>query len=386
MATGLKPEIRTVETRRDLKLFLRLPRLIYAGMAGFSPRLDFEQAEILDPKRGPFFRHGRARYFLAVRDGVAVGRISAQIDDLGRPGEGLFGCLDAIDDFAVVEALLTAAEGWLAGEGARLARGPFMLSINGESGLLLEGQMTPAMVMMGWSPAYLADHLERAGYQLGKRLLTYRMALEADTDNAHAASLRGRLVTGRNRVRGLDMANLAREAEIFATLFNDAWAGNWGFAPITQAEIAKMLTSMRLMLHRDFGVVFETDGKPIGFALALPNLAEIVHEFNGRLLPFNWLKLGRWALGRKCRSVRIILMGVAGAVRSSVLGAAVPIVLIDELIQRSKGDGWQVDEIEMGWVLEDNLQVRALIEKVGGNVDKTYGIFDKELAAPTGGR
>lgn len=368
-------EIRPVESRGDFALFVRLQRLLYDGMEGFRPRLDKEFREVLDRKRGPFFKHGRARYFLAFRDGRPVGRISAQIDDLAPAGAGFFGCLDAADDGEAVAALLSAAEDWLKGEGATVFRGPFMLSINGESGLMLEGQTSAPMIMMGWSPTYLAAHLERAGYRLVKRLYSYRLALDAEGENAHAASLRNRLVTGKNRMRGLRLHDLAGEAAIFSDVFNDAWADNWGFVPITAAEIGKMLGSLVMVLRPDSAVVFESDGKPIGFAMTLPNLSEIVQGFNGTLLPFNWLKFAIWALRKDATSVRVILFGVRRAMRSSVLGAAMPLVIIDELLRRSRT--WKIREVEMGWVLEDNVQVRSLIEKVGGEVDKTYGVFEK---------
>ncbi|MCC2113564.1 MAG: hypothetical protein KDJ16_16130 [Hyphomicrobiales bacterium] len=374
-------KIRSVQSRRDLKRFIRLPRRVYTGMAGYHPRLDYEQRQILDPRRGPFFRHGKARYWLAYHNGRAVGRISAQLDELAPQvdGEmiGFFGCLDSIDDQTTVEALLGTAESWLREHGVSVVRGPFTLSINGESGLLLAGFAANPMVLMGWSPPYLSAHLEKSGYRLARSLYSYRLATGGHWDSAQTASLRKRLLAGRVRVRGLDMRHLRREQEIFRNLFNDAWADNWGFAPMARSEMEKLFGSMRPILHHDFGTIFETDDKPVAFALVLPNLAEIVGKFDGRLLPFNWMRLAWWVLRRRYTSGRIILFGVAGDFRGSVLGAAVPLVMIDELVRRSRR--WRFVELEMGWVLEDNRQVRTLIEKFGGVIDKTYGVFEKRL-------
>lgn len=373
--------IRSVRSRRDLRRFIRLPRYVYTGLPGYHPRLDYEQRQILDPRRGPFFHHGKARYWLAYHNGRTVGRISAQLDALAPKidGEaiGFFGCLDAIDDEQTVASLLGAAEAWLQEHGVSIVRGPFTLSINGESGLLLAGHSARPMVLMGWSPPYLAMHVERSGYRLVRSLYSYRISRDGDWDGAKTAALRKRLLDGRVRVRGLNVRRLGREREIFRDLFNDAWADNWGFVPMAQSEMKKLFQSMRPILHRDGGAVFEVDGKAIAFALILPNLAEIAGGFGGRLLPFNWLRLAWWVLRKRYRSARVIMFGVAREVRGSVLGAAIPPIMIDEIIKH--GRNWRVADLEMGWVLDENRKVRALIEKAGGVIDKTYGVFEKRL-------
>src|SRR5262249_42291105 len=147
------------------------------SMPGFVPRLDIGERQALDPKQAPFFKHGEAQYWIAWRDSKPVGRISAQIDRLSDERLGMFGCLDAADDADVLRALLKEAEEWLGARGKTVMRGPSTLSINGESGLLIEGQLAPAMTMMPWHPAYLAGHAVAAGLSEVKRLLSYSIDL-----------------------------------------------------------------------------------------------------------------------------------------------------------------------------------------------------------------
>jgi hypothetical protein len=97
-----------------LKQFLRLPRQLYVDLEGYEPPLDIERSEMLHPKKAHFFHRGEAQYFLAYQDQQPVGRISAQIDERHRtrPGNadiGFFGCLDAIDDRAVIMKLVECA-------------------------------------------------------------------------------------------------------------------------------------------------------------------------------------------------------------------------------------------------------------------------------------
>ena len=170
-----------------------------------------------------------------------AGRISAQIDHAdpaSKDGLGLFGCCDAIDDREVVQALVKAAENWLSSKGMRQMRGPFNLSINGETGLQVEGQDQDAMVLMPWHPRYLAGHLGAAGLEPVKDVLAYTLA--CDREFAWEKDRRLRSATGSYlKVRGLDMKHLEAEADLMQNLFNDAWAKNGGLRPCCATKSAR---------------------------------------------------------------------------------------------------------------------------------------------------
>src|SRR5262249_6074169 len=161
--------------------------------------------------------HGYASYWIASRDGREVGRISAQIDHAAQGTDaadiGLFGCLDAIDDGEVVGELARTAEDWLRRQGRRIARAPFLLSIHGETVLLLDGHTLPPITLMPWHPAYLAARLHAAGYAPAMRLHAFDLEFDktpADPRVHELAGLRSRLgIT----VRNLRMDALAADME-----------------------------------------------------------------------------------------------------------------------------------------------------------------------------
>ena len=74
-------EIRPVHSTGDLRRFIRLPFGLYRHEPNWVAPLIFERKQFLDRRKNPFFEHGRAEYFLALRDGKPVGRITAQVDD-----------------------------------------------------------------------------------------------------------------------------------------------------------------------------------------------------------------------------------------------------------------------------------------------------------------
>ena len=119
----MKIDVRPVAGKADMKTFISLPGEILSHDPNWVEPLHFERKEFFSAKKNPWFTHGRAQYFLAMRDGRVVGRVSAQIDDLSPKVDGgvcgLFGGLTAVEDQAVVSALLDAAEGMVTCRGGR---------------------------------------------------------------------------------------------------------------------------------------------------------------------------------------------------------------------------------------------------------------------------
>ena len=374
--------IEPVDNGRRFQEFARAPRLLYQGLAGYEPPLDLAAMELLKPGKGTFFSHGEAAYFLARREGRLVGRISAQIDHAdpaSKEGLGLFGCCDAIDDAEVVQTLLSAAESWLSGKGMKRMRGPFNLSINGETGLMIEGQDQGGMVMMPWHPSYLARHLVGAGLGPVKDVLAY--TLSCADEFVWEKERRLRNATGSYlKVRGLDMKNLESEADIMQKLFNDAWAKNWGFTPMLPEEVKTMTREFRPFLREEFGAFVERNGEVIAFALCMPNIDYLARGLGGRLLPFGWAPFG-WRLWREpARSLRLILLGIRSDLQSRTLGALATSILITEFIRRLRHWRWSTASIEFSWILEDNYRIRSIIESSGAKLTKRYRVFEKELS------
>jgi hypothetical protein len=129
------------------------------------------------PRRNPYFQHAEAISSWPSAMGVPVGRISAQLDRLHlerhKDGAGQFGFLEAIDDAIGLRCPVDAAAAWLAKRGASSMRGPFSLSINDETGLLVDGFDRPPSVMMGHARPYYAARLEALGFTKAKDLIAY---------------------------------------------------------------------------------------------------------------------------------------------------------------------------------------------------------------------
>ena len=360
------------------RAFWALAANLYRHDAQWVPPLLAERHELLSP-RNPVFGHVRMQAWLVQRGDAVVGRISAQIDTLYAQTHGdrvgYFGLLEAEDDPDVFATLLGTAEQWLRARGATEVRGPFNLTINEECGLLVDGFDTPPMVMMGHARPYYAARLEALGYAKAKDLLAYIVG----TDFAFPAAAQRVIERERDQVslRPVDFRHLDRDIEILRDIFNDAWAGNWGFVPFTAAEFKQLGQLVRWLVDPGFVQIAEINGEPVAMIAVLPNINEAIADLRGRLLPFGWAKL-LWRLKvRHPEGVRVALMGVRKRLQRSRLGSALAMLVIDAARQTALRRG--ATQAEMSWILEDNRGMCSIIESLGSRCYKRYRIYGKAL-------
>ena len=378
--TGGKLDVVGVATPGDLDRFVKLPSRLQASDTAWVSPLAFERKIALSRKKNPFFEHADAMFWLARRNGRDVGRISAQVDRLAiaaRPGIGWFGLIAADDDDSVFAALTRTAEAWLLQRGMREVEGPFNLSINEEAGLLVDGFETPPMLMMGHDPPFAGRRLEEQGYAKAKDLIAYLYDVTADLPAA-ARALIDRPLPPTLKLRRLDMRRYDTEIAALTDIFNDAWSANWGFVPLTRAETEHLAKSMRPLIRPELVWFIEVRGEPAAFGVCLPNLNEAIRDLGGKLLPLGWLKL-LWRLKiAGVTTARVPLMGVKRKYANGLLGSLMPFLIIDALRREALAAG--IREVELSWILEDNLPMRRINEALGGKPYKTYRIYRKALS------
>ena len=144
--------------------WLRLPWRLYKDYPGWVPNLLMLQRDTINVKKNPFFDHGEAQLFLAMRDGQPVGRISAQVDtrhnEQHNERTGFFGFFEAEDDPSIAAALLGAAEAWVRERNLDVIRGPYNLALDEELGMQIEGFDQPAMIQMPQTQPYYPAMLD----------------------------------------------------------------------------------------------------------------------------------------------------------------------------------------------------------------------------------
>ncbi|WP_265587851.1 N-acetyltransferase [Sphingomicrobium arenosum] len=372
--------ITPVEGRADLDAFVDLPWSIYADDPYWVPPLKAEVKALLNPRQNPWFGHGELQLFLARRGEEVVGRISAHIDHLWierYPGQGHWGLFEA-KDVEAAAALIAAAEDWLRAKGIGQAVGPFSLSIWDEPGLLIDGFEEKPMVMMGHHrPAY-EGWVEAAGYTKVKDLHTFALDIRIDMIPVIDKLIQLGEKNPRIRIRDVDKSKFDEEAAIILDILNDAWSDNWGYIPLTDAEIAYAGKKLKPIIVEDLVKIAEVDGEAVAFMLTIPDINELIADLDGKLLPFGWAKL-HWRLRRPITSrVRVPLMGVRKSHQKGRMATQLAFMMI-EFTRRVCVDKYGINWGEFGWVLEDNQGMMSIAQLPGAGTNHTYRVYEKTL-------
>ncbi|HEU0134714.1 MAG TPA: N-acetyltransferase [Allosphingosinicella sp.] len=373
--------IRTVEDAADRKAFVDLAYALNRDDPNWVPPLKTEVHGLIDPRTNPWFGHAEARFFLAERDGVPVGRISAQVDRLVQEhmgqGIGQWGMFEAADA-EVARELIHRAEAWLRGRDMTRSMGPFSLSIWDEPGLLIKGHDHPPMVMMGHNRPEYEAWVEAAGYVKAKDLYTYDLEVTAPFPPLVQRIVSAGVKNPRIRIRQTVKKQFEAEAALLLGILNDAWSDNWGFIPLTEAEIAYAGKKLKPIVLEDMILVAEYDGEPVAFMMALPDINQFLRDLDGSLFPFGWAKL-LWRLKRmRPAGGRVPLMGVVKRLHATRLASQLAFMMIDQIRQAGTGH-YGIGRAEVGWILEDNGPMISIAETIESGINRIYRIYEKPL-------
>lgn len=365
--------------RRD---FIRAGKVAYRGDPHYIAPLEYEVGARLDPDANPALKGADVQLFIARKDGAVAGRISAFINPLHleryNDATGHFGFLDAIDDRDVFAALLRAAEEYFRARGMKKSAGPFSFSVNEECGLLISGFDTPPYIMMPHGRPWYAPHVEAAGYSKAMDMHALRYIPRRQfIPERRMKFIERALSSPKVRIRNIDFKRFNEEIATLVDIYKDAWSDNWGFVPMTEAQIAHMAKELRPIIE-PYNIIFcEYDGEPVAFGLVLPNVMQAIRDFDGRLLPFNWAKL-LWRLKvKKLPEARMPLMGVRKKLHGKPLGAAFAYKIIDMVNSANMDNG--VVSSELSWILENNTDMLTMLTDMGGEIYKTYRIYERGL-------
>ena len=377
-------DIRAVTGRRDLKAFIDLPFAVHANHPRWVPPLKLERRLFLNRRMNAFFSHGEAEYFLAVRDGQVVGRISAQVNhafnDAHDAHWGWFGFLELRDDLEAATALLDTAAAWLGERGSDRMVGPADFSMNDESGILIEGfELTP-MIRQPWHPPYYQRLVEQADMNKAMDLLMWNLEV-SDRQRVLpvVVELGERLEPEHGiRVRPMRRLRLRSELDRFAEVYNAAWSNNWDFVPYSKKDLDALAQELQLVFDKHWAWVAERidTGEVVAVALTFPDINQVLARMNGRLLPLGWWHFLR--KGRTIDRVRVGFLGVKPAYQHTGVAAKLYLEHFKAAAERPQSGG------EMGWILETNTAMNRGMEAMGGRIVKRYRVYERMLAEDSG--
>ncbi len=373
-------KIQELSGRSGLRRFVAAPWAILDKSAypAWIPPLRMSVRSILDPKANPLFRDAERGLFLAEEAGRPVGRVAAILNrraaDEGND-PGFVGFFESVDDQNVATALLAAAEAWLEERGSALVTGPVSPSTNYEGGILVEGFEHPQTFMTPWNPPYYADLFTGAGYEKGADLLAWHVALDSlETRLVPRLSRLGERIRGKLdlTVGPIDFRDFDSVMHGCWQVYGECWREQWGFVPLSFEEWLFIAHELKPLMVPEGSLAVYSEGEMVAFGLFLPEYGRaMAADRSGRLLPFNWLRLLR--ARRRAPWFRIMLAGVLPRFRR--MGGLS--LLLEEAFRQAADFG--VRDVEASWVLEDNHDLNATLESLGGEAYRVWRVFQKRI-------
>lgn len=364
-----------VKTKKDLKRFIKFPWKIYKDNSVWVPPLIIDRMEFLNKAKNPFFHHSEADLFLAEKNGNLVGRIAAikynKHLETFNDKIGFFGFFEAINDQDVSAALFNQVSQWLNHRGLTSMRGPTNFTMHNEAGLLVNGFEESQVVMHTYNPPYYPLLIEAYGFQKIQDLYAYRLFAPEDIPDRLERAMK--IVQKKHDVviRSLNMKYFDTEVDSIFVIINEAWEQNWGAVYLTRDELGHIVKDLKFIIDPDLVILAEVDGKVVGMSVTLPDINQAIKYANGRLFPIGLLKI-LWHR-RHIDALRVFVMGVLKEYRTRGLDAAMYYKTMNTALK--KGYKWG----DMSWILESNLPMRRVLERVGAEIYKTYRIYEKKI-------
>jgi GNAT superfamily N-acetyltransferase len=368
--------IRKVSTKADLKTFIDYPYKKYANDPLWVPPLRMDEWDKFNPKKNPFFEHARMELFLAERNGKVVGRIAAIDNDAHNDvykGDNLafFGFFEAEDQGAAT-ALFSKVETYAKSVGRTHVRGPVNPSMDDGAGFQLNGYDTMPYIMMIQNPPEYPKFAEAAGYAKVKDLYAFKLLASIGiSDKLKKLAERVRKRTNFT-IRPLNMRDYGNEVQRVLDFYNEEWEANWGHIQYTDKQAKLLAKQLKLIVDPELILFMEIDGNIIGVGMGFPDANQMLKKIkDGRLIPYGILPFlnKRKIINR----TRMTILGVRKPYRNKGL----ELVLIDEFARRAVARGYE--ECECSWELEDNEAINNGIIAAGGELYKTYRMYQKDL-------
>ena len=367
-------EIRPVRNLLGRRAFVDLPFRLFKHDPTWIPPLRISVFDRISPKY-PANDHQDTALWMAYRNGKPVGRIGACVDhsfnEFQDQSWAWVGFFESFDDPEAAAVLFDTACAWAAAKGVQECVGPGSFTTNDECGLLVEGFEHPPMILTPQNPRYYERLWVEAGWEQAMDL--WNLDQEKGGLSDRQKRMLGRLQARADiHVRSMRMDDFEAEVDRFFEVYHSAWARNWGFAPMNEAEIKHLAKNLKQIIDPELVLIAESKGQAVGVALVLPDANEAMQKVrSGRLLPLGWQTLLRGM--KKTTGARIFALGVRADQQSRALGP----LLYAELVDRVKRHP-RIKRVEASWILATNKPMNAPIVAAGGVRYKTWRMYRRK--------
>ncbi len=359
--------------------FIALPRRLYAGCEQYVPDLDLDVRNTFRPGHNAGLEFCDVQPFVAYRDGVPVGRITAIINHHAnqkwQEACVRFAFIEFEDDIKVAEALLSTVEKWGRERGMTLIQGPLGITDFDKEGMLVDDFDLVGSMTAIYNPPYYPRHLEALGFTKAVDWLHVRIQVPAEVPVRYK-----RVAQYAREQMGLHVRKMTRDEVLgedglrVFRLLNEAYSPLFEFSEFTTAQVREFLKKYISLIDLQLVPVVENDkGEMVGVAITMQSMTRALQQSRGRLFPLGWWHLLRALRQNRQDSAEMLLV----AVHPEYQGMGVNALFFDDLIPiyNKIGIRWA----ETGPSLEDNIHVLSQWKALNPSFVKRRRCYCKEI-------
>lgn len=378
-------EIKKVESRRDLCKFIDFHNELYKGNPYHVPNLYFDEMNTFRKDKNAAFDFCEAEYFMAYRDGKAVGRVAAIINySANKKWEResvRFGWIDFVDDIEVSKALLKAVEDYGKSKGMKEIVGPLGFTDMDPEGMLLYGYDQLGTQATAYNYPYYPEHMDRmGGWEKDNDYVEYKLYVPEEMPEKYATIAKMIQKRYNLQVKKLKRNEIYGENGYGKKIFdvvNETFKDLYGYSKLTDRQIEQYVKMYLPMADLDLITIIEDwntpDHKVVGVGISIPSLARALQKCGGKLFPFGWWHILRALKFHKTEVVDLLLVGVLPEYRQKGANA----LLFYDLIPHYQrlGFKWGETHVEM----ETNMKVQGQWQYLNREIHKRRRCYKKDI-------
>lgn len=378
-------EIKKVESRRDLCKFIDFHNELYKGNPYHVPNLYFDEMNTFRKDKNAAFDFCEAEYFMAYRDGKAVGRVAAIINHSAnkkwKRESVRFGWIDFVDDIEVSKALLKAVEDYGKSKGMKEIVGPLGFTDMDPEGMLLYGYDQLGTQATAYNYPYYPEHMDRmGGWEKDNDYVEYKLYVPEEMPEKYATIAKMIQKRYNLQVKKLKRNEIYGENGYGKKIFNvvnETFKDLYGYSKLTDRQIEQYVKMYLPMADLDLITIIEDwntpDHKVVGVGISIPSLARALQKCGGKLFPFGWWHILRALKFHKTEVVDLLLIGVLPEYRQKGANA----LLFYDLIPHYQrlGFKWGETHVEM----ETNMKVQGQWQYLNREIHKRRRCYKKDI-------
>ena len=348
--------IEKVTNRKGLLKFIQFRYDLYKDDPNDVPYLFFDEVNTLDKRKNASFEQCEADYFIAYKDGKAVGRVAAIINfDANKRWEKKvvrYGWFDFIDDLEVSEALLKTVEEWGRERGMTKMTGPMGFADTDREGMLIEGFEEYGTMYASYNYPYYPRHMEQMGFQKDNDYVQCRVKVPEKVPEKMVKISEMIMKRYHLHVRKPTKKEVMEEGlghQMFH-LINETFKDLYGYSRLSENQIDQYVKMYFPMVDLNLIPIIEDwsteEHKMVGVGITIPSVSRAFQKCRrGRLLPFGWWHVLRALKFHKTDIVDLMMIGVLPEYRSKGVNA---LMFYDLIPWYNKyGIKWGESQVEM---------------------------------------